>query len=496
MTAEHGCGDSSNVGEPKIVGIEDAFTGRGLDPLADPTGLGLLLAMIDGRYWPVHVCGDSGVGAPFSENPIGVNKGGNVQTEFEPFGDPVTAHGCLMKCIYNITVSLAAEVIVAQIDGQYQILRVRHTSFTNPVLGSSNDCRCCGMTPQRQMLYYRILSVSPPGCGSIRACDEYEINPGESCLPSTGNPLSIRVGCISDAGSAIEEADDWSVYVCGVPAAITELYCAAPIPDCIPEEVTPGSDVCQCPEQYYPDSYGTRLEIYVTATCGGCSYEILIYSKPEYSDPCALEDVPIRNVEVEACGLPNLQVGDRLIVAEIPTTEVDYYTGCPLVEYFLIRACTSDDCADPCDPPPLPTSCCGILCPDLPASLTALIEIMDCDCACTVSVPLTKMPCTPGSDAGEWRYEPSLPVIICENSQAKFVLTSIRLMCGEPSYEGASDGFSIVADGQDGTLVDSICEPGAFYFVFEFADLPLCLDKMPGRYPVDLSCTARITIVE
>lgn len=496
MPAEHGCGDSADVGSPKIVGVEDAFTGRGLDPLADPTGLGLLLALIDGRYWPVHVCGDTGVGAPFNENPVGVNKGGNVPTTFVPFGDPITAHGCLMNCDYHVTVSLAAEVIVAEIDGKYQILRVRHTSSTVPVLGSSNECRCCGMTPQRQVLYYRILSVSAPGCGTIRACDEYTIHPGENCLPSAGNPLSIRVGCISDAGSAMQEAEDWSVYVCGAPATITDLFCAEPIPNCTPEIVsTEFTELCQCPDDY-SDSYGTRLEIYVTATCGDCTYEILIYSKLDMVDPCALEDVPIRVVEMEACGLPRLKRDDRVIVAEIQTTEMDYHTGCPLVEYFLIRACSSEDCADPCDPPPPPTTCCGIFCEDLPATLTAIIEILDCDCACTESVTLTKMPCEPGNEHGEWRYEPASPVILCEQLLSKFQLTSIRLMCSEPSYEGADDGFSMVADGQTGTLVDSICEPGAMYFVFEFVDLPLCLDKMPGRYPVDLSCRARITVVE
>ena len=494
MTAENGCGTSREFGATQVVGVEDAFTGRGVDPAADPTGLGLLLAMIDGRYWPVHVCGDTGIGAPFTQNPVGVNQGGNVTTEFTPFGTPITAHGCLMNCDYRVTIDLNAEVIVAEIDGAWHILRVRSTAATFPTLGSSNDCRCCGLTPQRMKLYYRIMSVSPSGCGTVRACDEYTIVPGE-CVPSAGNPLSISVGCTSDWNSAFEEVADWVVTVCGVPATIVSLDCDAPSSTCVPTaNVTAYSETCTC-TGIDPDSYVTRLELYITAECDGCTYSIFIFSKLEEQNPCALEDVPIELVEMEACGHPNLTVGDRVIVAHVPIVGDDGYgTTCPQIEYFLIRACTSGDCADPCDTV-LPGSCCGIPCANLPETMYALIELSYCDCDCSVTVPLTKMPCDPGSENGQWRYEVSLPVTGCETYVAYWQITSIVLMCGEPPYDGGT-GFSIVANGYTGTMVSSVCVPGSMYFVFEFDFLPLCLDKTPGRVPADLLCRGRITITE
>lgn len=492
MVAEAGCGTTSNVGSPVITGIEGAFTGKAFDPETDPTGLGMLLAKFDGGYWPIQVCGDSGVGAPYLSEDA---KNGNVLTTYQNFGAPVTAHGCLMKCDYKITVSLAAEVIVAKIDGRYNIIRVRHTSSTIPVFGSSSNCRCCGVVAQRTIFKYRILSVDPPNCGDYRACDEFTADPGENCLPTTGNPLSVVVGCLADTESVFEDITDWSISACGA-VTILSVECTADVPNCVPSpSITEESEICECTTPSGTVADVTRIEIYATVTCNDCDYQLLIYTETDRPEPCALTDVPIGTVDVEACGLPDLEVGDRLIVAKVPVPPHSPPYTCPQVKYYVIRACNVKDCDDPCDPPPPPpVKCCGLLCTELPA-LTATVEVADCWCACTTStLTLTKQTCIPGTEKGEWRWESTPAAELCETALGRFKMDKIIVRCDDPT-EG-NNGWSIEVTGATGTLIESSCVEGAFYFVFSFTNLPLCLSKMPGGPGEDLSCTATITITE
>jgi len=491
MPAGSGCGDSVDYGEPVITGIEGAYTGKAFDPEIDPTGLGLLLAKFDEGYWPIHVCGDTGVGAPFIDEDA---KDGNVLTTYENIGEPVTAHGCLMGCDYRITVSLAAEVIVAKIDGQYHIIRVRHTSSTVPVFGSSSNCRCCGVVAQRTIFKYRILSVDPPNCGDYRACDEFTADPGEHCLPTAGNPLSVVVGCLSDSESEFEDITDWTVTACGT-VTILSVECTAEVPNCAPApSITEESEICDCDTPTGVVEDVTRIEIYVTVTCDGCDYQLMIFTEVESAEPCALTDVPIAEVDIEACGLPNLNVGDRLIVAKVVSPPHSPPFTCPKVKYYVVRACNINDCADPCDPPPPPVKCCGLLCADLP-TLTATVEVANCWCACTTAtLTLTKQTCIPGTEKGEWRWESSPAATLCDLALALFKMDKIIVRCDEPT-EG-NNGWSIEVTGGTGVLVESSCVEGAFYFVFTFTNLPLCVSKMPGAPGEDLSCTATITITE
>jgi hypothetical protein len=241
----------------------------------------------------------------------------------------------------------------------------------------------------------------------------------------------------------------------------------------------------------------------VLTGCGGCRYTILIYSVETEDDPCALTDVPIDEVYAEACGLPNLNVGDRVIIVEVPY-EGDHETSasdnCGPIEYFIIRACTIDDCSEPCNPPPPGGACCGIDCVDLPETITATIEISDCDCSCSFSVSLPKSTCLPGNEYGEWRQD-FADIVRCDSLRNKFELTSLQYRCGDASSSSTESsgillGGSLLFNGVGGTLVESSCDP--IYSVFELVNPPICKEKFPGMVPPipDLNCRVRVIITE
>ena len=173
------------------------------------------------------------------------------------------------------------------------------------------------------------------------------------------------------------------------------------------------------------------------------------------------------------------------------------------IEYFIIRACTIDDCSDPCEPPPPPPGgCCGMTCDELPTTLTATIEIMDCACACSITVSLPKSACLPGDENGEWRVDYSFPYPrLCETSNFYFELRNLQYLCAtlsdtDSSTSSSDPGAYLTFNGFSGTHIESSCTP--IYAVFEFTNPPTCIDKMPSAMPPfpDLTCRVRITITE
>jgi len=536
-TGLHDCGIDEQTGTGHIVGIEGAFTGKTLDPTADPTGLGIIMARIDSRYWPLRVCGDSGIGALFN---VADNKNLDISTEniyIDPIDAPITAHACIINCDYRITVTESAQVIVAMIDGVWNIIRVLNSASTVPIVNSSNTCRCCGFTPKHTLLRARILSVTPGGCGGYQACDEFIINPETArCGNDEDNPLNIRVGCSPNPLIIYENIDDWYATVCGVEATIISVDCAAPYIDCEPSTGT-GTE-CGCTGTGTGTGTGTaatltRFEMIIetgpiagcakTGTGGSfCEYRILIYSDPELPEPCALADVTIDEVYAESCGV-ELAVGDRVILCNIPENGTDIARGtgtglgCGMVEWFVLRACSDEDCNPTCDPPPPPpTTCCGILCEDLQETMTATIELDDCDCLpCSFTIVMPKVPCSPGTERGQWRYT-AVPESEffpaerkCDNYRTFFRFDEIQYFCGgEPEPDtgtgtgtGTSDAIeqtaALIFNGMGGRLIESSCNP--MYAVFELDVAGICIDKFPGMTGTaadDLSCTARITITE
>jgi hypothetical protein len=334
------------------------------------------------------------------------------------------------------------------------------------------------------------------------------------CNADPENPLEIEIGCNPDASSTLQDAADWFANVCGETAEIISIECAAPVPDCEPEVV---HGVCVCNDagtgsgsgSGSGSGLGTRFEMYIRTgplpQCGDCDYTILIYTQDEEEEACALEDVPIDVVRAEACGLPDLTPGTRVIMVKVPQDAEDESVPCEENKWWIIRSCHADECADPCDPPPPPpVTCCGILCQDLPETMTATVEITDCICApCTFEIVMDKRPCEGASLSGVWSREVTPEEYKCDTERTTVRFDSIEYYCGGDGGSGSGSGSidqsaSLIMNGVSGTLIESSCDPQ--YAVFEFDMGPTCIDKFPGGtpipFPYDLDCRVRVTVTE
>jgi hypothetical protein len=437
------------------TGIDKVQVGPQYDPSnigsdnTPPIGLSLLLAMLDGRPWPIHVCGDQGIGA--NATPWGAVD--NTISDYTAIdegpipgvfpADPpiypgvgITAYGCQINCDYTIVGNLGADVIVAKIDEQWQILRVLGSASTIPLFGPSNDCRCCGNSLKSTKLRARIIKVSPESCGEYRACHEFDIDPVSTL--SGGNPLGISIACNSAADSTFEDITDWVAYARGTTAEILTLNCCTEYAECSNwQSSASGSDdpseTCICDEGdiiFEPVSGSgsgsgsgaiCRFEatIRIPATEEDpCSYDVLIYSLE--IDACEeFEDVNEGEpVIMEACGLPALTAGTRVIMVRIPggIPGREALDGEEPIEWFVVRACSSKDCANSCDqPPPEGPLCCGQYCSEMPQSVSVSIEMISGDLNCTgpVGVSLEKWgggadECDGASDT-RWRLTAPIP---------------------------------------------------------------------------------------
>ena len=373
-----------------------------------PAGLKMILALIDGKHWPLQVAGDTGAG-------VGADDWGGVNiTECDtvtpiddgpipdgPFpatppvypGVGITAYGCQLNCTYVISGSLGSSVIVGKIDGQWHILRVLGSSSTTPLFGPSNECRCCGNSLKDVKLRAKIVSVTPDGCGSYRACDEFLLDPVSTALGN--NPMGLTLSCQSTEGSLLEDIEDWEAFAFGNQATIISITCCNPYETCTCElMIGSGVETCVCCGGSGSGSGSgsgadCRFEAVIEFTHEGCAYRVLIWAPPiidPNDDPCTeFADEVIDEVIAEANGLPTLEAGTRVIIAKIPGGLAGRAAlgGTDPVEWFIIRACIDSDCAFPCDvPPPQGPPCCGLLCSEMPNGLSATVEILETDCPC------------------------------------------------------------------------------------------------------------------
>ncbi len=382
-----------------------------------PPGLKLLLALIDGAHWPLHVEGDTGVGTGARVEEGATIPGadcGTLITALDPGPIPdgvfpdfpnysypgvgVTAYGCQLNCNYIITGTLGASVIVGKIDNQWHILRVIQSASTTPLFGPSNDCRCCGNALKDVKLRARVIYVSSQA-GDYRACDEFRIDPLSTELGY--NPLEIRVSCGSTPESVLEDITDWEVTVLGEQVEITALSCCAEFVEGCERVVYDPTEWCICDgdSSSFSGSASSSASTSSSASSSECRFEmnirffhlgieyfVLIYRDLTDDDPCTeFEDVYIEDVIAEAAGLPNLNPGDRVIIAKIPggLAGRTALNGVNPIEWFVIRACNEGDCANQCDEPPVNLSpCCGKPCNELPTTLSATIEVISSDCVC------------------------------------------------------------------------------------------------------------------
>jgi hypothetical protein len=295
------CGDIEDAEEfAKCVEVGPPYGQTLIGENLPPIGLQMLLVHLDGRQWPLHVCGDEGIGKGAADwgaldellHTYEAIDPGPIPDTPIPLDPPVypgvgiTAYGCEIDCNYTIVGTLGADVIVGLIDNQWHILRVTGSASTTPLTGPSNECRCCGDSLQSARLRAEIIGINTPGCSEYPLHTVWEI---DTIFNTNNNPLSISLSCQPTPESLLEDKDDWSAFACGQSAEILRLNCCA-----LYEETGTGTGTsCR---------FEAVIRTAVVEGCSECSYDILITVLPE--DPCIeFEDEPFgKPVIMEACG--------------------------------------------------------------------------------------------------------------------------------------------------------------------------------------------------
>lgn len=391
------CAIEVDRGSPEKIWIGPPY--NAVDALP-PDNLRMLLGLIDKSRWPLQICGDSGVGINAPAYTV-CDTVGETRTDLdlepplaegiptltqEYGGMGVTAYGCQLNCNYIISGTLGADVIIGKIDNQWHIIKVNGTAQPEgQMFTPSNDCRCCGNTWASMKLRARIVNIFPSlDCGPYRLCHEFRIDPISNRAGL--NPLGITIGCQSASLTTdLENKADWTAFACGEQVEVLDVKCCITPSDCISGTGSVGTS-----EEETGTGTGTetvcRTEVVIRVGpvpgCSECTYDIMIYAHPDDNSPCErFIDQDIETVTAEACGLPDLRAGDRVILAKIPgglpgREALGTGTTNP-VEWFVIRACTSRDCANPCDPvTPEGPPCCGKYCSEMPQILNVTVEML------------------------------------------------------------------------------------------------------------------------
>jgi hypothetical protein len=443
-----------------------------------PVGLKLIEAVLGGMPSPIALCGDRGIGEyalqggvpeiVFDETAVDRAPDGTLTVYRPPpaVTSGVIAYGCDPNCSYLITGDLGADVIVWKDQAnQLQIIRVTARDPAVPLTGVSHACRCCGKYLPRTKLRAKILAIEPPG-GPYEVCDEFVVDPIIEGCDSAQNPLQISITCSPTPSSVLEDPADWTAFAGGMSATVLSIGCCTGPTGCSAGTSTATATATSTSDT--GTSTACRFEAVIqSALIDGHSYTLLLWFDPE--NPCESgPDINIGDpVIAHACGF-DMDVGDRVIVLKIPAGFAP--DGCALVNWFVVRHCSTESCTDSCDPEPVGPPCCGTLCSAMPDNLTLIIEAVGPNtCGCTEPVVLNLVKsggtlCDSAADT-KWVLDPTLagPPLgeICQGTLPDppffpiwLDITSVEVTCGtveascaEHSGTGTGTGTSENSDG-------------------------------------------------
>lgn len=353
---------------------DDAFDSQAcFDLIAeDYIGNGLILSQILGRWETVGLCGNTGLGLYYYGCSGGsvTNQGDYIPTTDDVSGK-VVAQVCSLQCLdYILDPTLSPIVLMAQIGSQWFIINVvdRPSTLTTKDGSITTVCAdaCCGIG-------FKYIEVTiGTGCGALSGQVFNLIGAGGSWsgqVTAGGDTFLMSISC--SIGTAA--AEDWSVNGgCGSAVAADDFTIL-----CDTNSMSGTAD-------------------FSSMTCGLCSSVSVSFQSIEIPDkPC--ETTTLTGVEVimEACGVPPLAIGDRVIMAEVPKLGSACSTGTGTgtatePQWQMIQACSDQiECGDDCDPPPPEDAeCCDWTTVEIPENLVGTIAVSsdlgECECSGTV----------------------------------------------------------------------------------------------------------------
>lgn len=375
----------------------------------------VIMVQIDGRYYPLHLCGSTNTGLWWDGCHHGVF-GGAAVDPLDPFnsgcgiqltGEVVSAQACVLPCSgYVIDTTFKPVVLVAKIKGQWFIVSV--LDGFNLASPGRKGCEgfCCDL-----------------GGGDINAhlsgCSLWD---GETILlqgdglswsgskTKSGVTLSIAITC----DDLVPPDGDWEVIVtCDNGSQVFN-----------PEVVCGGTGSGSATTGGHIAGVTTNV-----CTCG----TVNIGFSPAESTKQSRCTEPTRTgtiVDARACGLPDLRVNDLVIMAQFtgrvdgPGTGTGSETGSgtgtgtglvPELQYHIISACAERYDCEPCPPPPPPPEldCCGFDTETVPQGLVAIATFgytNDQGCVCHAELTIF-FDLVEGSNPPEWTQSPGL--VLC-----------------------------------------------------------------------------------
>lgn len=392
----------------------------------------LLMILIDGKYYPLSMCGDTNTGMNWYGCSHGEVSGG-LSCEWSRTGEKVTAQACILdKCSnYVLDATKSPHVLIAKIDDQWHIVNV----ITGDGLPDTDDVgripcsnACCG-----QGITFLEATISSASCPEIDG-EVFELassNGGgiwQGILTLGNFSFEFQLFCSVD----VEDANDWSALGgCGSLSnadSLTVDCLGTGTSDSLTGVATFNNPNCNCS----------------TGTGGTGEIVVSFVSKDKRpSDLCKTDILTGTRVIAESCDL-SLSVGDEVIIAEVDKESGATGTGTGTsAQWHVVRVCSGDlDCL-PCPPPdpPDPLDCCGMNTETAPQTLVGTVSVSSIIDGCSCPETVITFELNSANNPPEWNQVGS---INCPDSTGTSVtldlLSGMVIRCSDGT--GTSPGIS------------------------------------------------------
>jgi hypothetical protein len=397
---------------------------------------GLILAQVNDQWNVLGLCGNTGLGTYY----YGCLSGGATASlfvqgdedsagacDFVATGEEVTAQICKSQCDSLIPFSIgdhSSIVLIAKIGTQWFIVNVLDRGFVTNIPDFKTpicDDACCGIGVKE------IEVTIGAGCGALSGEVFRLTGPGNwtGSVTVGADTFAMTITCtIGEAG-----ASDWAITggcAAQVGADSFNVVCADPI--------TGDADFSNI-------SCSPCSSVSVTFTSVGTearACDTIVYTGDE--------------VTMEACGIPALEVGDQVIMANVPkvgSSCTGTGTGTSAAQWQMIQACNDTlNCGAPCPPPPPPfdAACCDWNSIQIPETLVGILTLdsddSNCVCSAAVTFELDPNPLVEGSPP-VWEMTGN----VCSGStgtgtsgNALLGVGSLAITCGGQTGTGTGTG--------------------------------------------------------